>query len=187
MHGTLWLCHVVNKLVKSCLLNIAHCLWQTSGHRQLCYSLSDVSCWNAWKSILVKMSSVIASLFSLLEFRYVLSECWQRPLWHCPLLHLTQGVLHSCHLRPRMAWLLDFTFSFPVLKQLWLTGLLQSFCVVTRTVSIFCHFFALAMIMLLPQKCICFKGNNTDWENSLCFIYIYQHSLYICVFITRKY
>lgn len=48
------------------------------------------------------------------------------------------------------------------LKQKWLTGLLQSFYVVTRTVSIFCHFFALAMIMLLPQKCICFKGNNTD-------------------------
>lgn len=48
------------------------------------------------------------------------------------------------------------------LKQQWLTGLLQSFYVVTRTVSIFCHFFALAMIMLLPQKCICFKGNNTD-------------------------
>lgn len=48
------------------------------------------------------------------------------------------------------------------LKQQWLTRLLQSFYVVTRTVSIFCHFFALAMIMLLPQKCICFKGNNTD-------------------------
>jgi len=43
------------------------------------------------------------------------------------------------------------------------------------------------MIMLLPPKCIYFKGNNTDSENSLCFIYIYQHSLYICVFITRKY
>lgn len=48
------------------------------------------------------------------------------------------------------------------LRQQWLTGLSQSFYVVTRTVSIFCHFFALALIMLLPEKCICFKGNNTD-------------------------
>lgn len=48
------------------------------------------------------------------------------------------------------------------LRRQWLTGLSQSFYVVTRTVSIFCHFFALALIMLLPEKCICFKGNNTD-------------------------
>lgn len=139
------------------------------------------------KSILMKRYSVLASLLSLLEFRYVLSECWWRSLSHCPLLHLTQGILYSCHSRHRKTWFLDSTFSSPVFKAVWLTGLLQSFYVVTRTVSIFCHFFALAMIMLLPQKCICFKGNNTDWENSLCFIYIYQHSLYICVFITRKY
>lgn len=116
VHGALWICHVVNKLVKNCLLNITHCSWKTNGHRQLCYSLSDVFCWKALRSIMGKMSSVIASLFFLLEFSCVLSACWQRPLSHCPLLHLTQGVLHSCPLRPRMAWFLDFTFSLSVFK-----------------------------------------------------------------------
>lgn len=99
------------------------------------------------------------SLCSVL--RYALFECWWRSLSVLSFANPRSSSQLTIEKQSDVVSRISPSAPEP-LKQKWLTGLLQSFYVVTRTVSIFCHFFALAMIMLLPQKCICFKGNNTD-------------------------
>lgn len=163
-HGVTLINHAIKQVVKNATLGDGGALLYTADRavlgltfcRKAWWKGNGSPCW--WRCLLVP-----ASLFS---------QCCVEMCSLGALMEVTFGVVLCC-VRPRSSSQLTVEKQNDVvssispsapepLKQQWLTGLLQSFYVVTRTVSIFCHFFALAMIMLLPQKCICFKGNNTD-------------------------